>query len=84
MKTVLWNFTQFFVMIERATPIISGPQLINITVGIPFYTTYSSTDADGLPIVLNITGLPEGARFNQTTGVLSWTAKTITEVPSLR
>ena len=68
----------------RVTPIINGPQLLNITAGETFSATYSARDTEGNLITLNMTGLPVGATFNTTTGIFSWTPLALTEVPNLR
>ena len=71
-------------VIARTTPIINGPQLLNITVGEIFIATYSARDTEGDLITLNMTGLPVGATFDIATGIFSWTPTALIEVPNLR
>ena len=49
------------------------------------YTTlYVSRDADGNAVLMNMTGIPEGATFNSVSGNFTWTPISYTPIIGLR
>ena len=57
----------------RKPPTITGPVIIHVTVNQLYTATFTAVDADGKKITMNMTGIPQGAHFNQITGEFSWT-----------
>jgi hypothetical protein len=65
-------------------PVISGPRSWHVTVGQVFSAQYTANNSDGSAVTMSMSGLPVGAVFVATTGVISWTPRTTDAVPSVR
>jgi len=62
------------VTITPATaPVLSLPGAQLTAFGKPLTFTFSAVDPSGLPLLLTAANLPQGASFNATSGIFSWT-----------
>ncbi len=61
-------------------PELSGPTVINATVGETVELQFTATDDDGDDVTFTATGLPQGATFNRQTGKLTWTIQNTEQV----
>ena len=75
------SFPLFFLLfLDNNPPEITGPTEVEAFVGEPLVFTINASDPDNDPVILASDGLPEGATFNNISGLFNWTAQNITNL----